>query len=94
MDVRHVAKLANLTLTEKQHQQFELQFDETIKAISVINEIDTSNVEPTNQVTGNVNITRPDEIDTIRILKPSQVLSASPSSHNGYFVVPSIFHEE
>jgi len=84
MDVAHVAKLANLPLKPGEQAKFQKQFEETLKTIAVIDELDTSHVEPTSQVTGLVNVTRGDAIDSSRILPP-------PKSNNGYFVVPSIF---
>jgi len=84
MDVAHVAKLANLPLKSGEEQKFQKQFEETLKTIAVINELDTKGVEPTSQVTGLVNITREDIVDASRILPP-------PKNNSGYFVVPSIF---
>ncbi|TSC87315.1 MAG: aspartyl-tRNA(Asn)/glutamyl-tRNA (Gln) amidotransferase subunit C [Microgenomates group bacterium Gr01-1014_16] len=84
MDVAHVAKLANLPLKPGEVEKFQKQFEETLKTIAVINELDTKGVEPTSQVTGLVNVVRQDEVDPSRILPP-------PMTNNGYFAVPSIF---
>lgn len=84
MDVAHVAKLANLPLTPTEKKKFQKQFEETLKTIAVINELDTTGVEPTSQVTGLINVTRSDVIDPTRILPP-------PKYNNGYFAVPPIF---
>ena len=81
MDVKHVAKLANLTLKPGEEEKFEQQFAETLKTVDVINELDTSDVEPTSQVTGLTNVTREDKIDKSRIIKVGD-----------YFKVPSIFN--
>ncbi len=94
MDVKHVAKLANLPLTETEEKKFTSQFSETLKTIAVINELDTTGVSPTFQVTGLTNVSREDKIDTNRILKQSQVLDQSPASYQGFIVVPSIFNEQ
>ena len=83
MDVKHVAKLANLTLKPGEEEKFKEQFEETLKTIDVINELDTSGVEPTSQVTGLTNVTREDEIDGSRIVKIGD-----------YFKVPSIFNAQ
>jgi len=83
MDVAHVAKLANLTLKKGEEKKFQEQFEETLKTVNVINELDTSGVKPTCQVTGLVNITREDVIDQSRLLPP-------PSANGGYYIVPSI----
>lgn len=87
MDVAHVAKLANLPLKPDEEVKFQKQFEETLKTIAVINELDTQGVEPTSQVTGLVNVTREDVIDPSRILPP-------PKINNGYFVVPSVFNAQ
>ena len=87
MDVSHVAKLANLTLKPGEEERFTKQFGETLKTIAVINELDTSGIEPTSQLTGLVNVVRQDEVDLNRILPP-------PTGNNGYFVVPAIFNVE
>ena len=37
MDVKHVAKLANLTLKPVEEEKFREQFEETLKTLDVIN---------------------------------------------------------
>lgn len=70
MDVKHVAELANLTLTSDQEKKLESQFDETLKIVDTLNKLDTSGVSPTAQVDPNlINVTRPDEIDENRIIR-------------------------
>jgi len=87
MDVAHVAKLANLPLKPGEQAKFQKQFEETLKTIAVINELDTTGVEPTSQVIGLVSVVRQDEVDLSRILPP-------PAANNGYFVVPSVFNAQ
>lgn len=69
MDIKHVAKLANLTLNPGEEEKLQKQFEQTLETIAVINELDTSHTEPTSQVTGLKNVTRPDKIDKSRLLK-------------------------
>ena len=92
IDVKHVAQLANLTLSDAELKKFEKQLDETLAYISNLNEIDTKNVEPTNQVTGLENVTRED------VAKPSlsqeEALSSTKSKHNGMFEVDAILSED
>lgn len=83
MDVKHVAKLANLPLKPGEEEKFKKQFADTLKTVDVINELDTSKVEPTSHVTGLTNITREDQIDTSRIIKIGD-----------YFKVPAVFNAE
>lgn len=93
MDVKHVAILANLVLSPDLLEKFTSQFTDTLSTIAVINELDTQGVPPTSQVTGLSNVTRPDTVDTSRMLSQSVAISPASASHNGYIVVPAIFHE-
>ncbi len=93
MDIGHVAKLANLGLTAEEEKIFSRQLSETFKTIDLINDIDTTGVDPTSQVTGLANIVRPDEIDPGRLIPQPQVLSQAKKTHNGYIVVPAVFDE-
>lgn len=84
MNVKHIAKLANLHLKPGEEKKFQKQFADTLQTIAIINELDTSGVQPTSQVTGLVNVIRKDVIDTSRLLPP-------PAGHNGYYVAPYVF---
>jgi aspartyl-tRNA(Asn)/glutamyl-tRNA(Gln) amidotransferase subunit C len=94
MDVKKVAKLANLTLTPLQEKKLKTQLSDTLSTIAVINELDTSEVKATFQVTGLTNVTREDTIDNSRILSQSLAISQSPRVYKGFVVVPHVFHEE
>lgn len=94
MDVAHVALLANLPITPQEEEKFDRQFTDTLKTVDLINELDTTNTPPTYQVTGLVNVFREDVIDTGRMLSQDQALSNAPKTYNGYFQVPSVFHEQ
>lgn len=93
-DVKKVASLAGLSLTQKEETKFTDQFDQTLKVIDLINELDTQNISPTSQVTNLENRTREDVIDTSRVLSQQQALSNAPDSYNGFFKVPSILSNE
>lgn len=91
-DISHVAKLANLPLSDEEKKKFEPQLEETIKYIESLNEVYTEGVEPTSQVTGLENVTRED------VVKPSltqeQGLSNAKQTHNGFFKVKGILSNE
>lgn len=91
IDVKHVAKLANLPLKPGEEKKFEKQLGETLDYVKRLEEIDTKNVEPTSQVTGLENVTREDET------KPSftqeEALLNTKSQHNGLFKVKAILTE-
>ncbi len=91
-DISHVAKLANLPLSEEEKKKFDAQLEETIRYIESLSEVDTEGIEPTSQVTGLENVTRED------IVKPSlsqeDALKNAKSTHNGFFKVKGILNNE
>ena len=88
IDVTKVAKLANLPLTDDEKKKFEKQLSETLDYIKQLEEIDTSGIEPTSQVTGLENVTREDE--TFPSLPQKDALKNAKSTHNGFFKVKAI----
>lgn len=91
IDVKHVAKLANLPLTPEEEERFERQLAETLEYVSQLEEIDTKNVEPTSQVTGLENVTRDDS--TSSSLSQEEALKNATSTHNGFFKVKAILED-
>jgi aspartyl-tRNA(Asn)/glutamyl-tRNA(Gln) amidotransferase subunit C len=92
INVSHVAKLANLPLSEKEKEKFEKQLQETADYVDKLNKIETNNIEPTSQVTGLENVLRED------VVKPSlaqeEALKNAKESHEGFFKVDAIFNNE
>ena len=88
IDVKHVAKLANLPLTPVEEKKFEKQLSEILSYVEKLKQVDTKNVETTSQVTGLENVTREDE--TSPSLTQEEALSNSKSTHNGLFKVKAI----
>ncbi|KKU95227.1 MAG: Aspartyl/glutamyl-tRNA(Asn/Gln) amidotransferase subunit C [Candidatus Gottesmanbacteria bacterium GW2011_GWA1_48_13] len=80
MDVKHVGKLANLPLSDVELKKLETDLENVLELVNHIQDLDTSNIEPTFQVTGLTNVTRPDKVDTSRMLP-----------QKGFFKVKSIF---
>jgi len=65
--VRHVAKLARINLTDKEVKLFSTQLSGVLDYMSILKEVDTEGVEISNQVTGLENVFEEDEI----IVSPS-----------------------
>lgn len=91
IDVAHVAKLANLTLSKEEQGKFEKQLSEILSYVEKLKEVDTKNVEITSQVTGLENVTREDKPSPS--LSQEEALSNSKSTHNGMFKVKAILEE-
>lgn len=89
-DVRHVAKLAKLKLSEKEIEKFRHQLSEVIAYVEELGQVKTDTVEPTSQTTGLVNIFRPDRVKSTS-LSLSEALSGARETYHGYFVVEALF---
>lgn len=61
-DVRHIAKLARLNLSEAEVEQFSGQLTNILDYVDQLQAVKTEGVKPTEQVTGLTNALRPDEI--------------------------------
>lgn len=92
IDVNHVAKLANLSLTPQEEDTFEKQLSEVLDMVSTLNEIDTTGVKETSQVTGLENVTKEDVAK--ESLSQEAALSNASAQHNGLFMVKGIFENE
>lgn len=92
IDVKHVAKLANLPLKKDEERKFEKQLFDILNYVEKLKEVDTKNVETTSQVTGLENITRDDK--TKPSLTQKEALSNVKSVHNGFIKVKAILDNE
>ena len=75
-DVRHVAKLARLTLTDQEVERFTGQLEGVFQHLDKLSEVNTDGVEETAQVNGLMNIAKDDlvqpSLDREAFLKTSQ----------------------
>lgn len=91
INVKHIAKLANLPLKEEEVEKFEKQLGETLTYIEHLKQVNTTDVIITSQVTGLENIL--DEDITRPSLSSEEVLSNAANEYNGFFKVPAILEE-
>lgn len=92
-DIKHIAKLANIKLSEEEIKKFTPQLSKIIDYVSELSEVDTKDVEPTSQTTGLTNVTRSDLVNAGNILTQGEALSGTEETHNGYFKVGAILSE-
>lgn len=80
-EVKYVANLARLAITEEEAEKFTNQLDAIIGFAEQLNELDTDHVEPTSHVLDIKNVMRED------IAKPGlpveEVLKNAPDHENG-----------
>ena len=90
-EVRYVADLANLKLTEAEVHKFQVDLDEILAHMDSLSEIDTSGVEPMAQV-----LYEADETATLRAdaevtpLRNEAALANAPVAGGGYYKVPLV----
>ena len=90
-DVRHVEELAHLELTEEEVKKFVPQLDSILEYMQKLNELDTSQVEPTSHVIPMVNVMREDEPRAS--LSPNDALANAPDRAEAFFRVPRIIED-
>lgn len=87
-DVRHVAMLARLGLTDAEIETMRLDLNSILGYIDDIQRLDLASVPPMAHAINVVNVTRP---DVARPSFPQEVAIANaPASENGAFVIPQI----
>lgn len=84
-EVKHVAQLADLSLTPAEIKKFRSQLFQVLDYVSQLSKVDTSSIEPTSQVTGLENGFREDQVKPS--LAQKEVLSGTKNSHHGFFKV-------
>ena len=87
-EVRHVANLARLGLTEAEVEKVSGQLGAIIDSIDQIGELDLSDVHPTANALNLTNVFRPDEPH--EELSPETALSPAPDAVDDLFAVPRI----
>ncbi len=91
-EVRRVAKLARLNLSEDEVATFTSQLGQILEHASRVKEIDTKGVPPTSHPLRLANVWREDEPH--RCLSPEAVLSQAPAREGNMFKVPRILELE
>lgn len=86
--VKHVANLARLAITEEEANKFRNQLDNIISFAEQLNELDTENVEPTAHVLEIKNVMREDNAQ--QGLPREEVLKNAPDHQDGQIKVPGI----
>ncbi len=89
-DVVHLAKLANLKLSDKEASQYPEQLSESLEYVKNLDEIDTSAVPDNFYTTNAHNVMEDDVVDENIMLSHEDAMKNAQSTKNGYFVVKRI----
>ncbi len=89
--VRKVAHLARLELTEAEEEQFTRELGSILEYVEQLQELNTENVPPTTRAIDVSNITRADQLEPYP--DREALLSNAPEQDGDYFKVPKILTE-
>lgn len=90
-DVRHVARLARLDVTDEEIELFAVQLDAVLDHAQDVEALDTAGVPPTAHPLPLVNVLRDDVPGPS--LDRDEVLAMAPAAEDGRFRVPRILGE-
>ena len=91
IDIRYVAALARLALTDEEIEVFGKQLGDLLEHVNALSQLDTASVAATAQVIESRNVMRDD------VVRPSldreRVLEQAPKRQGAFFRVPRILAE-
>ncbi len=90
--VKYVAKLGNLSLTQKEEELYAEQLSEVLDYFDQLNSVDTKGVDPIFNVTGKSSVWREDIVS--ESLSQDEALQNAKKAKNGYFVTKGVFESE
>ncbi len=85
-DVLKLAKLARLSLTDAELDEFAREFTDILQYVEQLQTVDVEGLEPTNQVTGLTNVTRTDDVIDYGY-EPAELLKNVPATQDGQLKV-------
>ncbi|TAM61590.1 Asp-tRNA(Asn)/Glu-tRNA(Gln) amidotransferase subunit GatC [bacterium] len=92
MDVRYVARLARLDLSEEEAVLYQRQLDRLLEHVESLQRLDVSQVAPTAQVVPLTNVLREDV--PVPSLDRAAALAGAPAREGPFIRVPRIIEEQ
>ena len=91
-EVRRIAALANIGLSDEEVTQMTGELGRIVGFVQQLQSVDTTDVPPTDQVTGLVDVFRPDEVrsDYTR----EELMANAPAQQDGFFKVKRVLHND
>ncbi|MFZ1458390.1 MAG: Asp-tRNA(Asn)/Glu-tRNA(Gln) amidotransferase subunit GatC [Candidatus Saccharimonadales bacterium] len=88
-DVKRLAQLSALAVSDDEAESLRQQLEEILGYVTLLDEVDTTGILPTYQVTDRENITRPDEIKDYHVTR-DELLKNAPETENGHIKVKRV----
>jgi len=87
-ELAYIAELSKLEFSEKELLSLKDNMSVILKWIKKLDDLDTKNLTPLNNITGEKNIFREDEI--IPSFSKEEILSLSPNHNKSGYIVPLV----
>jgi len=91
-EVEHIAKLARISLSEKEKDKFLKELSSILEFVSKLQEVDTSKIKPLSQITGLENVLEEDKIEECP--RREELLKNIPDKKDGFIKVKKVFESE
>ena len=88
-DVRHLAQLSNLLLSDEEITSLQTDLVNILGYIDLLGELNTDGIEPTYQVTGLENVWRDDEVENQPVTR-EDLLNLAPEQAENSIKVPKV----
>lgn len=88
-EVKKIAALARIQLTPEEEKRYAKTISAVLDYMKILNEVDTSGVAQTSQVTGLEDVVRADQPRDCQTVK--ELLAQMPETSDGELVVPGVF---
>lgn len=89
-EVKHIAILARLGLTEKEIDKMEKELSSILAYVDKLKEVDVENVKPTSHPILVENVMREDKAKKEDLKRVSELFKAAPGKEKGYVKVKTI----
>lgn len=87
-DVKHIARLSRLYVTDEEMETFSNQLSSIIEYVEQLNSLNTSDIEPTSHIIPLKNVMRSDIIEPS--LPAKNALKNAPNAVGAFYRVPKI----
>ncbi len=88
-EVRRLAQLSSISLNDKQIEDLQKDIGNILNYVEQLQQIDTSDIEPSYQVTHLSNVGREDVVINYGLSR-EQLLNSAPDQQDGHIKVPKV----
>lgn len=87
-EVKQIALLARLGISDEEAEKFRGQLSDILDNFEILQEVDTTDIAPTSQVTGLRNVVSADEMAPS--LPQKAILANAPQEEDGFFRIRAV----